>query len=140
MTNFLTECEAKTSSDMSFINAGILYNTTIGIRRYKEIPVVISGHLNGDLGIWNGKTSQFLQFLKSHKSEISGIEMISNENYTQIISISYDQTVKFWDSEDNGFNMSHTVKFDYPILCFTLSPNEKLMAFGGENRQLFVFK
>ena len=125
---------------MSYINAGILYNTTIGIGRYKEIPVVISGHINGDLCIWNGNTSQFLQYLKSHKSEISGIEMISNVKYTQILSISYDHTVKIWDSEDNGFNMSQTVKFDFPMLCFTLSPNKKLIAFGGENRQLFIYK
>lgn len=128
------------SQPMSFIQAGILYNTTIGIKRYAKIPVVISGHTSGDLYIWHADTSQYMISLKSHSRAISGIEIQSDFKKTLIITTSHDHTAKIWDSEDNGFNMSQTINLDHPVLCLALSFNKKLVAFGAESRKLVVYR
>lgn len=125
---------------MSFIQAGILYNVVVGIKRYIKIPVVISGHTSGDLCIWNADTSQYMISLKSHSRAISGIEIQSDFKKTLIISTSHDHTAKIWDSEDNGFNMSQTINLDHPVLCLAVSFNRKIVAFGAEARKLVVYR
>ena len=125
---------------MTFIQAGILYNTTIGIKRYAKVSVVITGHTDGSLSIWHGDTSEFLTTLKSHQRAISGIEIQSDFKKTWIITTSHDKTAKIWDAEDNGFNMSQTIKLHSNVLCLAISFNKKLVAFGARDRKLVVYR
>ena len=126
--------------DITFIQAGILYNTTIGIKRYAKIPVVISGHTDGKLSIWHGETSEFMTSLRSHIESISGIEIQSDFKRTWIVTTSHDKTAKIWDAEDNGFNMSQSIKLQSNVLCLAISFSKKLVAFVAMDRKLMVYR
>lgn len=70
------------------------YVTSYGIRRPDNIPIIASGHANGNIGIWHGVTSQLITRLLSHTGWVNQIEISPPANYhTQILSASQDRTV-----------------------------------------------
>lgn len=112
------------------------FSITLGIN------FVASGHLNGDICLWNAETSKLITKLISHRSGVTEI-LISPEStrkaQTQILSASQDRTAKVWDFEVPGFNMSQTANFSHPILCSAWSPNGRIVAFAGSSQKIGVF-
>ena len=107
------------------------------------IPLLASGHSNGDIYLWHGDFGNIISPLISHKGPVTQIIFSGETNsrhqvQTEMISVSHDRTAKVWDFEDNGQNMKNTINFPFSVNCFAWSPNAKLVAFGGNCQKIYL--
>jgi len=111
----------------------------------QSVPLLASGHSDGQINLWNGVTSKLITRLLSHKAPVTQI-LFSEDAHrlhnvqTQIISVSQDRTAKVWDFEDNGYNMSQTINFPFGLNCVAWSPNGRMVAFGGSSQKIHIYQ
>lgn len=117
------------------------YVTSYGVRSAELVPIIASGHVNGNICIWHAVTSKLITRLLSHSGWVNRIEIsLPSNGQTQILSVSQDRTLKVWDFENNGYNMSQTVSFPCPIYALAWSPHGRMVACGGSSQKIFLYE
>lgn len=117
------------------------YVTSYGTRSTELVPIIASGHVNGTICIWHGVTSKLITRLLSHSGWVNSIEIsLPCNGQTQILSVSQDRTLKVWDFENNGYNMSQTVSFPFPVCALAWSPHGSLVACAGSSQKIYLYE
>jgi WD40 repeat protein len=56
-----------------------------------------------------------------------------------IVTLSMDQTIKLYDIARNKAECLITLKHENPIISLSLSPDNQLLAVGGENSDIYIW-
>ncbi|KNC51417.1 U3 small nucleolar RNA-associated protein [Thecamonas trahens ATCC 50062] len=96
--------------------------------------LVVSAALNS-LSVWDilagGKK---LLSVSNHRKTITALALDSTG--ARLLSASLDQQVKVYDVTD--YSVTHTIKFESPLLSLALAPDNSLLVAGGVNGELAI--
>jgi len=102
------------------------------LANYQNI-LLISGHFDGNIKIWNHKTFDLLDTIKNHTKTVHSIIVLANGG---LATGSLDQTIKIWKSMNNAsFEVLKELK-DHKNLVNTLAllPNNKFASSSTDGK------
>ena len=98
--------------------------------------------------IWSPKSRQYLMSLNDHDASIrdfkwSNVDPSSiNPNSAGtgiIVTLSMDQSIKIYDISRKQASCLHTLKHTTDIGSLSLSPDNSLLAVGGQNSDIYIW-
>ncbi|CAG0915923.1 unnamed protein product [Notodromas monacha] len=116
---------------------GLLWASLLG-RLLAADLLLVTGHVNGVIRIWDAFTGRLLLKLIDHKSKITSLDFSPNGSL-RLASGHVDYTIKLWDLMDDG-NMYRTLRGHCgAVSCVTWSPNGRRLASVGAGRQIIIW-
>ena len=101
--------------------------------------LAVGGNIKRVIRIYNYKTGQLLQVLKSHKKNVLDLSFSQDSHY--LISSSMDRTAKIWDVR-NDFTLTDTINFhtDYVYAARIIKKNNQYFAVTvGDDKQVALY-
>ena len=117
--------------------------------------IIAAGDADGNIIVWDTKTSKVINTIQAHKQRITAIQLISTRN--MLISVSADGKAKWWNIQNGQEIFSHTritPNTDISgadnqgninvvsggLYTLALNHSKSLIATGGESGQIIILK
>jgi WD40 repeat protein len=98
---------------------------------------IAAGAYNGQILIWDIKSGNLQTILAGHTSSVNSLLCI--DNLAKLISISYDGTVRAWNTENFQTNAEIVFKTQEKFTSGALHPEQKKFVVASENGTVRVF-
>ncbi|KAL1554784.1 Scytalone dehydratase [Salvia divinorum] len=90
---------------------------------------VVSGSDDQSVLVWDKQTTQLLEELKGHDSQVSIVKMLSGE---RVLTAAHDGTVKMWDVRTDTC-VATVGRFSSAVLCMEYDDSSGILAAGGRD-------
>ncbi|KYM87794.1 Periodic tryptophan protein 2 like protein [Atta colombica] len=92
-----------------------------------------------DVYLWSMKLGTLLEILSGHEGPIASLVFNPNPASTELVSASWDKTLKIWNAIENG-SAHETVRLNADALCVTYKPNGEEVAVATLDGQIIFFE
>ncbi|KYM98308.1 Periodic tryptophan protein 2 like protein, partial [Cyphomyrmex costatus] len=92
-----------------------------------------------DVYLWSMKLGTLLEILSGHEGPIASLAFNPNLASTELVSTSWDKTLKIWNAIENG-STHETIQLTADALCVTYKPNGEEVAVATLDGQIIFFE
>ncbi|KMQ93304.1 periodic tryptophan protein 2-like protein [Lasius niger] len=92
-----------------------------------------------DVYLWSMKLGTLLEILSGHEGPVASLAFNPNPASTELVSASWDKTVKIWNAVENG-SAHETIRLIADALCVTYKPNGEEIAVATLDGQITFFE
>ncbi|XP_029169932.1 periodic tryptophan protein 2 homolog [Nylanderia fulva] len=92
-----------------------------------------------DVYLWSMKLGTLLEILSGHEGPVASLAFNPNPASTELVSASWDKTVKIWNAIENG-SAHETIRLIADALCVTYKPNGEEIAVATLDGQITFFE
>ncbi|GAB1865194.1 Periodic tryptophan protein 2-like protein [Camponotus japonicus] len=92
-----------------------------------------------DVYLWSMKLGTLLEILSGHEGPIASLAFNPSPASTELVSASWDKTVKIWNAVENG-SAHETIRLIADALCVTYKPNGEEIAVATLDGQITFFE
>ncbi len=98
--------------------------------------LIVSGHADGALKLWDVETGQKLAAVEAHAEAVRGCSVSPDRSL--IASCSWDSTVKLWDAS-TGKHRATLLGHSDAVECCDFGPDGRTLISGGRDGKLIVW-
>ncbi|RLU14873.1 hypothetical protein DMN91_012760 [Ooceraea biroi] len=91
-----------------------------------------------DVYLWSMKLGTLLEILSGHEGPVASLAFNPNPASTELVSASWDKTVKIWNAIENG-SAHETIQLTADALCVAYKPNGQEVAVATLDGQVTFF-
>lgn len=105
----------------------------------EDVLVLPSGGLivsagDNQIKVWDVLAGKLLHCFSNHQKAITSLALDSTGS--RLLSASLDHHVKFYDI--SSFSVTHSMKYEQPVMCVGLSPDNRALAVGMADGTLSI--
>ncbi|XP_014211564.1 periodic tryptophan protein 2 homolog [Copidosoma floridanum] len=91
-----------------------------------------------EIFLWSMKLGTLVEILSGHEGPVMSVAFNPNPASTELASVSWDKTLKFWDAIEKG-SSHNTIQLTSDGLCVVYKPNGEEVAVATLNGQISFF-